>query len=453
MKPSIPKGTRDFLPEEVFRRNFIFETIREVYLIYGFLPIETPAMENLQTLTGKYGDEGDNLLFKVLNNGDFLKNTPEETWQNRKSAEWIPFISKRGLRYDLTVPFARFVVMHQNDLSFPFKRYQIQPVWRADRPQKGRYQEFWQCDADVVGSDSLLYEAEIIQMLFEAYQKLGIKVIIRINNRKILQGIAEVFGIGERFMDMTIAIDKLDKTGRDGVKKELLDKNISEETCNRILDLVQSSDIEILKKSLKTSHLGSKGLQELENIMGYLEDHPAKKWVEIDITLARGLNYYTGCIFEVVIDKRAYPDYSMGSLSGGGRYDDLTGVFGMPGISGVGISFGADRIYDVMLQLSLFPDTVSQGPKVLFLSMDQISHTYAFRIVTLLRSSKIHCDIYPEPVKIQKQMKYAHSIRVHYVAIIGEKEVSSQAITIKNMVNGSQETVHENELIPYFNRL
>ncbi len=453
MKPSIPKGTRDFLPEEVFRRNFIFETIRDVYLIYGFLPIETPAMENLQTLTGKYGDEGDNLLFKVLNNGDFLKNTPEETWQNRKSAEFIPFIAKRGLRYDLTVPFARFVVMHQNDLSFPFKRYQIQPVWRADRPQKGRYQEFWQCDADVIGSDSLLYEAEIIQMLYEVYHKLGIKVIIRINNRKILQGIAEICGIGERFMDMTIAIDKLDKTGRDGVSKELLERGISEEICNRILELVQSSDIEILKKNLVNSQSGSQGIQELETIMSYLEDHPAKNWVELDITLARGLNYYTGSIFEVVLDTTAYPEYSMGSLSGGGRYDDLTGVFGMQGVSGVGISFGADRIYDVMLHLSLFPDSVSQGPKLLFLSMDQLSHTYAFRIVTRLRSSKIHCDIYPEPAKIQKQMKYAHAIRVPFVAIIGEKEVSSQSITIKNMADGSQETVHENELIQYFNHI
>ena len=341
--------------------------------------------------------------------------------------------------------------MHQNDLTFPFKRYQIQPVWRADRPQKGRYQEFWQCDADVIGSDSLLYEAEIIQMLYEVYHKLGIKVIIRINNRKILQGIAEICGIGNRFMDMTIAIDKLDKTGRDGVKKELLDRGISEEICNRILELVQSSDIDILKKNLENSELGSQGLQELETIMGYLEDHPAKNWVEIDITLARGLNYYTGSIFEVGLDSTAYPEYSMGSLSGGGRYDDLTGVFGMQGVSGVGISFGADRIYDVMLHLSLFPDSVSQGPKLLFLSMDQKSNTYAFRIVTRLRSSKIHCDIYPEPVKIQKQMKYAHAIRVPYVAIIGEKEVSSQTITIKNMTNGSQETVHENELIQYFN--
>ncbi len=446
MKPSIAKGTRDFLPREMYKRKYIFQTIEQVYQKYGYLPIETPAMELLQTLTGKYGEEGDTLLFKVLNNGDFLAKADQQALKNKDSNALIPSISKRGLRYDLTVPFARYVVMHQNDLAFPFKRYQIQPVWRADRPQKGRYQEFWQCDADVVGSDSLMYEAEIVQIINEVFHSLGIQVIIRINNRKVLNGIADVCGIKDRFMDMTIAIDKLDKIGVDGVKKELSDKGIGEEISSQLIDIIQHADLENLRDKLEGSEVGMEGIQELDQVMAFLQDDE-KSNVEIDITLARGLNYYTGCIFEVVADPEAYPDLVMGSISGGGRYDNLTEVFGMKGNSGVGISFGADRIYDVMEEMELFPATVNKELDILFVSFDKESHRVAFDIVTRLRSDNIKADLYPEPVKMKKQMKYANARNVPFVGIIGDNEIKDGTISLKDMAEGTQESLSMDQLI------
>ncbi|HMQ05971.1 MAG TPA: histidine--tRNA ligase [Saprospiraceae bacterium] len=447
MKPSIPKGTRDFLPDEVYKRQYIFNTIRKVYEKFGFLPIETPAMESLQTLTGKYGEEGDKLLFKILNNGDFLKNADPEALKNQSSEALLPTIAKRGLRYDLTVPFARFVVMHQNELAFPFKRYQMQPVWRADRPQKSRYQEFWQCDADVIGSSSLLYEAEMIQMLYEVFHKLGVEVIIRMNNRKILQGITEVFGIEKYFIDLTIAIDKLEKIGQDLVLQELVQKGITEKTGQEVLNLVERSDPDTLRTKLRSSKTGMEGLRDLESIAALLSGHPAWSSVKIHVALARGLNYYTGCIFEVIANPAIYPELKIGSLSGGGRYDDLTSIFGMPGVSGVGISFGADRIYDAMLHLDLFPPYIHKGPVILFLPMDSTYVPYAFTQVTHLRDSGIPADIYPEGAKIQKQMKYANATGVPYIAIIGEKEYQSSLMTLKNMQTGQQSEVNRDQLI------
>ena len=446
MKPSIPKGTRDFIPSEVYKRKYIFSVIEDVYKKYGYQPIETPAMELLQTLTGKYGEEGDKLLFKVLNNGDFLAKANKEAIENLNSTALIPSISKRGLRYDLTVPFARFVVMHQNDLVFPFKRYQIQPVWRADRPQKGRYQEFWQCDADVVGSDSLMYEAELIQILNEVFSQLGIKIRVKINNRKILFGIAEAYGITDHFMDMTIALDKLDKIGRDGVTREMDGRGIPTEKAQAIIDLVQAADLNTLSTQLGQSETGMKGINEMEQIMAFLSDHPARALLDIDITLARGLNYYTGSIIEVVADPDAYPDLVMGSLSGGGRYDNLTEVFGMSGNSGVGVSFGADRIYDVMDALNLYPEDVSQELDILLVSFDQDSHQYGFKVLTQLRSQGVRADLYPDPVKMKKQMKYANARKVPYVGIIGTNEVESGTISLKNMESGEQSQVAISEL-------
>ena len=442
MKPSIPKGTRDFGPEEVGKRNFIFDTIRKVFVKFGYQPIETPTMENLSTLTGKYGEEGDRLLFKVLNNGDFLAKADEVALGDRDSNKLIPSISKRGLRYDLTVPFARFVVMNQNAIAFPFKRYQIQPVWRADRPQKGRYQEFYQCDVDVVGSNSLMYEAELVQIYDEVFSELGIDVVIKINNRKVLAGMAEAAGISDKFMDMTIAIDKLDKIGIDGVKSEMQNRGIPERATEDIAKMLEISDLEPLKVLFQNSETGLKGIGELEAFHRYFDLKGAKNEVKFDVTLARGLNYYTGCIIEV-----AAKNVKIGSVGGGGRYDDLTGVFGLKGVSGVGVSFGADRIYDVMEELDLFPAEASQNLQLLFIAFDQAAHQYAFDCLNKVREAGIPSELYPEPVKINKQMKYANARKAPFVALIGSNEMENGLVTLKNMASGEQEAVNIESLI------
>lgn len=449
-KPSIPKGTRDFLPQQVIKRKFIFSVIEDVFKTFGYLPIETPTMENLSTLTGKYGEEGDRLLFKILNNGDFLANADQDALQSLNSNKVISSISKRGLRYDLTVPFARFVVMNLNDISFPFKRYQIQQVWRADRPQRGRYQEFYQCDVDVVGSDSLMYEAELVQIYAAVFRKLGVNVKILINNRKILFGLAEAAGIPEKFMDMTIAIDKLDKIGIDGVTKELTERGITQEQSSKILSLLQATDLSSLKSAFIGFETGTKGIQEIETVLNYLGDTVPE--LVFDASLARGLNYYTGCIFEVKVDTSAYLGFSMGSIGGGGRYDNLTGVFGLNGVSGVGVSFGAERIYDVMEELSLFPKDVQRDIEVLFVALDDASHLYAFEVTTLLRQAGISCDLYPEPAKMKKQMSYANARNVPHVAIIGETERLEQKVSLKDMVSGEQKEILVDHLIEYFKK-
>lgn len=441
MKPSIPKGTRDFLPEQVLRRQYIFTTIERVFQKYGYQPIETPIMENLDTLTGKYGEEGDRLLFKVLNNGDFLDKADARALEARDSQGLVPSIAKRGLRYDLTVPFARYVVMYQNELSFPFKRYAIQPVWRGDRPQKGRYQEFYQCDADVVGSDALVYEAELIQLFDEVYHALGIQVQIRINNRKVLAGIAEKAGISDRLVDMTVAIDKLDKIGIEGVRNELAKREIGAEAIEIISSILQLSELTELKEELTHSEIGRSGIAEMERVLAYLQEQPLANQLTFDITLARGLNYYTGCILEVVADPTAYPDLVMGSIGGGGRYDDLTGVFGLKGTSGVGISFGADRIYDVLDEINGFPSNSPAALKVLLIAFDEQSHAKAFDYLCELRRAGIHADLYPEPAKLKKQMKYANQRAVPYTILIGEEEVKSGKLSLKAMETGEQESL------------
>jgi histidyl-tRNA synthetase len=435
MKPSIPKGTRDFSPEQVNKRNFIFDTIREVFVRYGYQPIETPVMENLSTLTGKYGEEGDKLLFKVLNNGDFLAKADEEALADRDSNRLIPSISKRGLRYDLTVPFARYVVMYQNDIAFPFKRYQIQPVWRADRPQKGRYQEFYQCDVDVVGSDSLLYEAELTQIYDEVFRRLGLEVRIKLNNRKVLAGIAEAAGISEKFVDMTVAIDKLDKIGLEGVKKEMSERGVSDEAIRKVADMLQVKTLEELQSYFTESETGRKGIEELSTVFDLLGLGDVANEVVFDITLARGLNYYTGCIFEVEVKA----DIRMGSIGGGGRYDDLTSVFGLKDVSGVGISFGAERIYDVMEELDLFPSDAASGLQLLFVTFDEPTFRYAFRCLNQARAAGIQAELYPEPVKMRKQMKYANDRQAPYVVIIGSEEMNSGRLSLKDMRTGAQE--------------
>lgn len=449
MKPSLPKGTRDFGPNEVNKRNFIFSTIREVFVRYGYQPIETPTMENLSTLTGKYGEEGDKLLFKVLNNGDYLAKANEEALNAKDSVKLTSSISKRGLRYDLTVPFARFVVMNQNNIAFPFKRYQIQPVWRADRPQKGRYQEFYQCDVDVVGSDSLTYEAELTQIYDEVFAKLGIKVIININNRKVLAGIAEVAGITDKMVEMTVAIDKLDKIGLDGVKNEMASRSISDASIKTIIEILQIKDLSRLKEKFKSSETGLKGIEELEKVFTYFNPANAKNKVQFDITLARGLSYYTGCIFEVAVDTsvESQKEVVMGSIGGGGRYDDLTGIFGMKDMSGVGVSFGAARIFDVMEELHLFLEEDENSLKVLFIAFDDQSHAYAFQCLTKVRAAGINAEIYPEPVKLKKQMKYANARQVPYVVLIGGSEMDSGHLTLKDMKEGSQEALPLDEII------
>lgn len=435
MKPGIPKGTRDFGPEQVLKRNYIFDIIKSVFVKYGYQPLETPTMELLSTLTGKYGEEGDRLLFKVLKRGEKLTEALDKNPIESN-------LTEEGLRYDLTVPFARYVVMNQNNITFPFKRYQIQPVWRADRPQKGRYREFYQCDVDVIGSASLVYEAELIQIYDEVFAKLNVPVVIKINNRKILQGIAEAAGIPDQFMTMTIAIDKLDKIGLEGVRKEMLERSISEDSISKIEKILQVADLQDLKPLFVNTEMGLKGIEELENVYQYLDSIPSTNEVKFDITLARGLNYYTGCIFEVQAK-----EVQIGSIGGGGRYDDLTGVFGMPGMSGVGVSFGAERIYDVMEELKLFPPETAASLKVLFIAFDDITHQYAFTCLGKMRAAGINSEIYPEPTKLKKQMKYADDRKVPYVILVGTDEMATGQLSLKNMVTGEQEKLALEEII------
>jgi len=448
-KPSIPKGTRDFSPEVVTKRTYIFDTIRSVFKKYGYQPIETPTMENLSTLTGKYGDEGDQLIFKVLNSGDYLSNVSDEKLAAKNSKSLTSEISEKALRYDLTVPFARYVVMHQNEIALPFKRYQIQPVWRADRPQKGRYREFYQCDADVVGSESLLNEAEFILIYDEALSLLGFKDFeIRINNRKILAGIAEVVGKPELLIDMTIAIDKLDKIGFEGVSKELMEKGFSSndiETLTPIINLsgTNESKLQTIKSILSNSEIGLKGIAELEEVFSYFNSFKLKKAkVILDITLARGLNYYTGAIFEVKTNEVA-----MGSIGGGGRYDDLTGMFGLKNLTGVGISFGADRIYDVMEELKLFPENTLATSKVLITHFDEKAFMYALPLLQKLRDANISSELYPNISKMQKQMKYANDKGIPYVIVIGDEEMTEGVLSFKNMHSGEQQKLNIDQII------
>lgn len=446
-KPSIPKGTRDFFPSQMTRRNYIFDTVKSVFQLYGFQPIETPAMENLSTLMGKYGEEGDKLLFKVLNSGDFMSNVPDELLSSKDSTKTTSKISEKGLRYDLTVPFARFVVQNRNELVFPFKRYQIQPVWRADRPQKGRYREFFQCDVDVIGSDSLLNEVELIQIVNEVYNRLGISVTLKINNRKILSGIAETIGEADRIVDITVAIDKLDKIGLDKVNQELELKGVSKSAIEKlqpILALSGSTEEKLsqIASVISGSEIGMKGVEEMNTIFSYLKKFDLGIAVELDLTLARGLNYYTGAIFEVKAN-----DVQIGSITGGGRYDDLTGIFGLPGVSGVGISFGADRIYDVMEQLGLFPAEALAGAKVLFINFGKDEEAYVLPAVSRMRSVGISCEIYPEAAKMKKQMEYANRKQIPYVILAGETEISEGKLTLKNMLTGEQSLLLVDEII------
>jgi histidyl-tRNA synthetase len=436
--PSIPKGTRDFSPVEMARRNYIFNTIRTVFRLFGYEPIETPAMENLSTLMGKYGEEGDKLLFKILNSGDFLSNANDNILQSKDSNKLLKSISEKGLRYDLTVPFARFVVQHRNELVFPFKRYQIQPVWRADRPQKGRYREFYQCDVDVIGSPSLLYEVELIRITDEIFRKLGIRVAIKINNRKVLAGIAEIIGEADKIIDITVAIDKLDKIGISDVIKELDSKGLSASAIEKlkpILDLKGDNHQKLatLKQVLADSETGQNGIEELTAIFKYLASVSITSTVELDLTLARGLNYYTGAILEV---KAA--DVQMGSISGGGRYDDLTGIFGLPGVSGVGISFGADRIYDVLHELKLFPADTGQATTVLLANFGDREETESLKFLVQLQQHGIPSELYPEPAKMKKQFSYADAKKIPFMVIIGSNEVETGIFQLKNMITGEQ---------------
>ena len=439
-KPSIPKGTRDFSPEEMMRRTHIFDTIKGVFRLFGYAPLETPSMENLSTLLGKYGDEGDKLLFKILNSGDYgAKLSDEELRQASK-------ICEKGLRYDLTVPFARYVVQHQNEIVFPFKRYQIQPVWRADRPQKGRYREFYQCDVDVIGSKSLLSEVELVDIVARVFSKLGISVTLKMNNRKILYGIAESIGHADKMMDITVAIDKLDKIGLDNVKNELRERGIDDEAINKlqpILELSGANDekLETLSNVIGGSETGVLGIEEMRTIFAGVAKAGIALTPELDLSLARGLNYYTGAIFEVKAN-----DYQIGSISGGGRYDDLTGIFGMPGMSGVGISFGADRIYDVMLGLNLFPEELACSTKVFFVNLGKAEEEAAMPIISQLRDNGIATEIYPESAKMKKQMEYANRRGIPYVVIIGSNELERGVATIKNMRSGEQMEVSLNDI-------
>ncbi len=446
-KPSIPKGTRDFSPIEMAKRNYIFNTIKEVFLLYGFQQIETPAMENLSTLMGKYGEEGDKLLFKMLNSGDYLKNAPAEMLEQHDYIHLIPKISEKGLRYDLTVPFARYVVMHRNDIQFPFKRYQIQPVWRADRPQKGRYREFYQCDADVVGSDSLMNEIELVGMIDEVFKRFGINVIIKINNRKVLSGIAEVIGAPDKIVDITVAIDKIDKIGLENVNAELLEKGLSQDAVDALQPLLTLSGsneekLATLSTLLASSEVGMNGVEELRYVLTNSEAQQPKGVVELDVSLARGLNYYTGTIIEVKAK-----DVVIGSITGGGRYDNLTGVFGMSGTSGVGISFGADRIYDVLNTLELYPKDTLASTKVLFVNFGEKEGAQSLQYVMKLRANGIPAEIYPDSTKMKKQMSYANDKNVAYVAMVGETEIANGTIALKCMETGEQENLTINEVI------
>ena len=451
-KPSIPKGTRDFSPVEMAKRNYIFNTIRDVYALYGYRQIETPAMENLSTLMGKYGEEGDKLLFKILNSGDFVAKTTDEELLGRNSIRLTNKFCEKGLRYDLTVPFARYVVQHREELQLPFKRYQIQPVWRADRPQKGRYREFYQCDADVVGSDSLLNEVELVQIIDEVFSRFGIRVCIKINNRKILAGIAEVIGAPDKIVDITVAIDKLDKIGLDNVNAELLAGGLSQEAVEKlqpILTLSGSNEekLESIAHVLADSETGLKGVEEVKFVLGEVADARPRNEVELDLTLARGLNYYTGCIFEV----KAL-DVQIGSITGGGRYDNLTGIFGMPGLSGVGISFGADRIYDVLNQLELYPEDAVGGCRILFINFGLREAKQCMAYARKLRTEGISAEVYPDSVKMKKQMSYANAHGVPYVALVGENEIKEGKLMLKDMVSGNQQLVSIEEVVELLNK-
>ncbi len=445
-KPGIPKGTRDFSPVEMAKRNYIFNTIKEVYALYGFQQIETPAMESLQTLMGKYGEEGDKLLFRVLNSGDYMSKLSDEELQERNSLRLSSRICEKGLRYDLTVPFARYVVMHREELQLPFKRYQIQPVWRADRPQKGRYREFYQCDADVVGSDSLLNEVELMQIVDTVFTRLGVRVQIKINNRKILSGIAEVIGEPEKIVDITVAIDKLDKIGLESVNAELRADGISDEAIEKLQPIIAMSGsnddkLKTMSDVLAGSEIGMKGVEETRFILDILKDTLDNE-IEFDLTLARGLNYYTGAIFEV----KAL-DYAIGSITGGGRYDNLTGIFGMPGLSGVGISFGADRIYDVLNGLDLYPKEAVNGTRLLFINFGEKETAYCLPVVKACRAAGINTEMYPDKAKMKKQMGYANAKAIPFVVLAGDNEMAENKVTLKNMETGEQKLVTTEELI------
>ena len=447
-KPSIPKGTRDFGPVEMARRNYIFDTIRSVFALYGFQQIETPSMENLSTLMGKYGEEGDKLLFKILNSGDFMHGVTEENLREDSSNRLAARLCEKGLRYDLTVPFARYVVQHREELTLPFRRFQIQPVWRADRPQKGRYREFYQCDADVVGSNSLLNEVELMQMVDTVFRRFGIRVCIKINNRKILAGIAEMIGQTDKIVDITVAIDKLDKIGLDSVNAELRENGLPEDAIAKLQPIIQLSGtneekLQTMRRVLADSETGVKGIDEVEFVLETLGNQKyLTNQLEFDLTLARGLNYYTGCIFEV----KAL-DVEIGSITGGGRYDNLTGIFGLPGLSGVGISFGADRIYDVLNQLQLYPEAVTAATQVLFINFGEAEAAYCLPILASLRQGGVRCEIYPDAAKMKKQMQYANAKGVPFVVLVGENEMREQRVTLKKMATGEQLLLTPEELL------
>ena len=446
-KPSIPKGTRDFSPAEMAKRNYIFDTIKDVYALYGYQQIETPSMETLQTLMGKYGEEGDKLLFKILNSGDFIGKVPTEEFVSDNVLKLAAKICEKGLRYDLTVPFARYVVMHRDELQMPFKRYQIQPVWRADRPQKGRYREFYQCDADVVGSDSLLNEVELVQIMDTVFTKFGINVQIKLNNRKILAGIAEYIGQPDKIVDITVAIDKLDKIGVEAVNAEMLANGICQDAVDKLQPILTMSGtnvekLETIAQTIATSEIGVKGVEETRFILEKIEAVGLKNELQLDLTLARGLNYYTGAIFEVKAK-----DVAIGSITGGGRYDNLTGIFGMPGLSGVGISFGADRIYDVLNTLDLYPQNATQATQVLFSNFGEAEADYCLPIASQVRAAGISVELYPDCAKMKKQMAYANAKGIPFVVLAGESEISQGKVTLKNMLTGDQQLVSAEELI------
>ena len=446
-KPSIPKGTRDFGPSEMARRNYIFDTIKQVYQLYGFQQIETPAMETLGTLMGKYGEEGDKLLFKVLNSGDFLSKVSDEELQERNALHLAAKLCEKGLRYDLTVPFARYVVMHRDELQLPFKRYQMQPVWRADRPQKGRYREFWQFDGDIVGSDSLLNEVELMQIVDTVFSRFGVRVQIKINNRKILSGIAEVIGAAEKIVDITVAIDKLDKIGIDNVNQELREDGLSEEQIEKLQPIISlegtnDAKLDTIAQVLAASEIGLKGVEETRFILDTLKTVGLKNEIQLDLTLARGLNYYTGAIFEV----KAL-DVQIGSITGGGRYDNLTGIFGMPGISGVGISFGVDRIYDVLNTLDCYPKDATNGTQLLFINFGDRETAYCLPAVAKAREAGIRTEIFPDSSKMKKQMSYANAKQIPFVALAGENEIAAGKLTLKNMLSGEQQLLNIEEII------
>ena len=446
-KPSIPKGTRDFSPAEMAKRNYIFDTIKDVYALYGYQQIETPSMETLQTLMGKYGEEGDKLLFKILNSGDFIGKVPANEFISDNVLKLAAKICEKGLRYDLTVPFARYVVMHRDELQMPFKRYQIQPVWRADRPQKGRYREFYQCDADVVGSDSLLNEVELVQIMDTVFTKFGINVQIKLNNRKILAGIAEYIGQPDKIVDITVAIDKLDKIGVEAVNAEMLANGISQDAVDKLQPILTMSGtnvekLETIAQTIATSEIGVKGVEETRFILEKIEAVGLKNELQLDLTLARGLNYYTGAIFEVKAK-----DVAIGSITGGGRYDNLTGIFGMPGLSGVGISFGADRIYDVLNTLDLYPQNATQATQVLFINFGEAESDYCLPIASQVRAAGISVELYPDCAKMKKQMAYANAKGIPFVVLAGESEINQGKVTLKNMLTGDQQLVSAEELI------